>query len=397
MTTHSFPRTWSQSHVAIDLERQPVTSVRVGLFLPEVATRVLAGKTPSQALTLMPSIYAVCAHAHGNAAAEALSAAEGRVVPDELRARRDALAGIEAVREGIVRAGLDWSHLVGDAAAAEAIRPALSLVARLRTALFGGEQPFFSDVPFAPDVAVAYAVVEDAEAALGAAVFGEPIDVWRQRRVVSDVAGWAAQRATGAARAIDFVLRSGWTGEGAGERIGLDKAGLVRIAHRLADGESVPSVMAGLRPGVPETGLGDGLGAQSVQAEAAPGGGLLRRMLTLLGALADLPALIRRALYTLRPSGHDRMVCSARPGCGFAAVGSPRGLLIHSVELRDGLIARYDVLQPTRMNFDAEGAAARDLRSLLASIRGNDTSLAQMARLVVASLSPCVPSTVRVG
>lgn len=398
MTELSSPRAWNDNAVLIELTRGPAPSARVELRLADAAARLLPGRPAAAANQLIPSLYAICAHAHGNAAAQALASAEGRDIPQSLTAARDALATMEALRECVLLIGLSWPELVGVPATIEPVRQVTGLVSRLRQALFGTSNPFAAEAAVANDTAPALALAFEAEAVLEAAVFGEPLATWRARLMPADLSDWASKRKTGAARVVDVILRNRWAGDGTIDRIALDGAALQHIEHRIAKGDGLMQVLDSLGPAVPETRPLDLLDTPSASCHPqVEGNGLLERMLAQLSALAQLPKRLRASLVAQAPIGPPHANAPRDvPGYGFAAVWSARGVLIHAVQLRHGLIARYEVIQPTRLNFHAAGGAARALGRLAETETGDDALLALKARLLVGGLDPCVASEVRV-
>lgn len=400
MTALSRHRSFGGGRICVDIERahEPIAHVR--LDLPDAASLVLAGKSAAEAVPFVPALYAVCGHAHGAASAGALAVAEGRTVAPRLAAAREALADMEAMREGIVRCALAWPQIVGANDRPHPVRTVIVLVAALRRALFGDRDPFASDAEPADDLAPALRLVDQAEAALLSAALAEPAAAWLARRDPARIAEWASAGATPAARLIDLVLRRGWAGDGAVPRVSLGDAGVSRIADLLAGGSDARGALDALRPCMPETRLLDADAPSWICREVPgePGGeGLLARLLALLSGLAQLPGRMRHALLQGAPSTAPIPVAARPiPGYGFCAIQSPRGLLMHSVALEHGRITRYHVIVPTRLNFDAEGVAARALRRLAEIERGDDALLTLKARLVVAAIGPCVGCEVRV-
>lgn len=228
MTALSRHRSFGGGRICVDIERahEPIAHVR--LDLPDAASLVLAGKSAAEAVPFVPALYAVCGHAHGAASAGALAVAEGRTVAPRLAAAREALADMEAMREGIVRCALAWPQIVGANDRPHPVRTVIVLVAALRRALFGDRDPFASDAEPADDLAPALRLVDQAEAALLSAALAEPAAAWLARRDPARIAEWASAGATPAARLIDLVLRRGWAGDGAVPRVSLGDAGVSR-------------------------------------------------------------------------------------------------------------------------------------------------------------------------
>lgn len=385
-----------EPRIGVDLVRGPPPSARVSLHMPDIASRLLVGRTPRQAVRIVPALFAICGHAHGQAAAAALAVAQGRPVPTHLHAARDLLTAAESLREGMLRACIGWSAFADEAVAAAPVRRILPLVARLRQAVFGTQHPFESGATPAHEADTVAALVDEAQSIVESAVFGEATGDWLARRSRDAIAAWASHRATLPARLADRILQQGWEDAGRAARAPLQISGLQRIEHLFAQGGEGEDALAALWPGIPDTHPLDRFRSEEVEPFECDGGcGILARLLHLLRVLASLPDAMRQTIApALEGAGRPAPVGPA--GFGLATAWSPRGVLVHVVSLRDERIERYDVIQPTRLNFAAGGIAERALTDLVEVSNADDPHLDLKARLVVAGLDPCVTAEVRV-
>ncbi|MDP2143793.1 MAG: nickel-dependent hydrogenase large subunit [Gallionella sp.] len=72
-------------------------------------------------------------------------------------------------------------------------------------------------------------------------------------------------------------------------------------------------------------------------------------------------------------------------GSGLARVETARGVLLHRVRVEHGLIAEYAAVAPTEWNFHPQGAYAREAMLITASDNAE-----RKARMLALSLDPCV-------
>ncbi|MBY0430485.1 MAG: nickel-dependent hydrogenase large subunit, partial [Rhodospirillales bacterium] len=86
---------------------------------------------------------------------------------------------------------------------------------------------------------------------------------------------------------------------------------------------------------------------------------------------------------------------AARPlapgtGSGTGLVEAARGLLVHRVEITEGMVRRWQILAPTEWNFHPHGPLARGLERAHVGNRAE-----ALARLAVIALDPCVACEVK--
>lgn len=203
---------------------------------------LLRGKPAQTALQIVPTLFAVCEHAHREAATRALGHAPSP--------RLSLTTAMETLREHVLRIALDWAEFLGETTAPAAAREAIGLMQALRA----GED--------------AETVADRAETLLVETVFAEPLAAWR----AEDLATWAARHETLAARMISTLASRGWMNAGA--------AGTGRDATVFARRAEDPKL----------AGLGNGLGA---------------RMAARLVELAQLPEEMRGGMQAL-PHGAAR-------------------------------------------------------------------------------------------
>jgi hypothetical protein len=372
-----------EGRVVIDLPRG--APARVAFTEPGDIGGLLRGRRPEEALALVPLVYALCGTAQSHAAASALESALGITPSPSTQAARAALTAMETLREHSLRIALDWPGFLDLPPQGGRLRPVMDLLPRLTAALFGGEALFALGAEAAPDKPAALQAIDAAEDLLVREIFGEPLDDWRARRGWDGLRTWAQESGSLAGQLLASVNTAGWRETGAVAARPLAVPAAEDLRAWLTSGNDLPLAADAI---LPETtpfsrNLDDPLLA------SLESGGLAARLAARLVELARLPAALRALVQgETTPTSH----VAAGQGFGFAAVEAARGLLIHAVELRDGAVARYRILPPTRWNFDAAGIARRCLSELAA---GDAAARRRQADLLVNAVDPCVRHEVR--
>lgn len=317
-----------------------IDAVGICADLPQ-ASKVLAGRTPAEALALLGRLYSVCGQAQRAAAELALAAASDTTLAPGRHAELEAAVARECVTEHLWRLLVDWPRKLG--------------------------------VAGAPD-RFAY---------------------WYRRIAAAD-AGWQ--------RELAAELASAWLG-GAPAQLEDWAALDAYDAWVRTAGPAFAPLFAALRAAepaaaerrgsaaTPETGAFVQYGEHPwLAALHAAGRGLEARV------GARVVALVRLLDALAAPGANDAELeldaASPAERCGRAAVTTARGVLVHDVTLADGRIARYGIRTPTECNFAPGGA----YRSLVEARRAADApAAARLADLWALALDPCVPYTVRVA
>ena len=342
-----------------------VTGVDIRSTRPQLARKLMTGRTPEEAADLAGLVFSLCGQAQRAAAQAACLAALGEAnaapdIPPVL---------MELGREHAWRLLLDWPQETGnppDMASLLALRQATpehfagTLENLLREHLLG-EAPA---VWLARDLAGLDAWIRQG-ATLPAQLFaqhfatrGEDSDKGiSSASFLPELAAWNAEMATALARRtladMDFCAVPDWRGAPA------ETGAIARTHHQPMLAEWIAQ-------------RGRGMGA---------------RLLARLHELADLP-------YQMQVGGtHTLKAWSIGEGVagqvGIAGVETSRGLLFHVASLRDGKVADYRILAPTEWNFHPAGPLAQALTGLEAS--------KEQARLVSRSLDPCVGFDVEIA
>jgi len=357
-----------EGRIDIRLERRGDAPAKVAIHStrPQLAQRLMAGRTPEEAAHLAGLIFSLCGKAQRVAAEAAGEAARGHVPDAAVSRARDSAVLLELAQEHAWRLLLDWPQQAGEPLG---IAPDMAGLLALR-------QQAGDALRFA----------EALDALLRTTLLGEPAAAWLKR----DLAGFDAWRRTGSTPTARL-----FAGLGEGADVGISQASLLPPLDRLEDEAARALARRALdtpafsgQPmwhGAPaETGALARVCEQPLLADwiAQRGRGAGARLLARLLELAALPA---------RLSGGGPALVRAWPlgdNTGIAGVETSRGLLLHVVRLREGKVVEYRIVAPTEWNFHPAGPLAQALANLAGLASAAD--LETRARLVAQSLDPCV-------
>lgn len=320
---------------------------------PQLAQRLLAGRSPAEAAELAGTLFSLCGQAQRAAARAACAAALGQPQPD---LHREVLA--ELAREHAWRLLLDWPRELGKNMGQNpnpAALPRLLQIGPQPDALGSWlEEHLLGECPeawLARDWAGLQAWISAAPTPVAALFQGLAEDLGQGSPCLPPLSAITPpQAATLAQLALDtpeFCARPEWQGAPA-------ETGAVarQAAHPLIAGWIARQ--------------GRGIGA---------------RQLARLVELAQLPQRLRQSA-----SSEDLIrAWSLGDNAGLAGVETSRGLLLHGVRIETGRITQYRIIAPTEWNFHPAGPLVRALQALPP---GPD--LEQRARLAAQALDPCV-------
>ncbi len=351
--------------VSLTLTVEGPVEVQIRSTRPQVAGRLMAGRTPEGAAELAGLVFSLCGRAQRVAAEAAGAAALGRATHAAQRQGQAARVLQEIALEHAWRLLLDWPGQQGQA-------PDAANLVRLRQSAGDGGR-------------FGAALADLVETVL----LGESAAAWLGR----DLAGLDAWRRGGQTP----TARLFW-GLGDGSDLGIGRVPMLPALADLTDAQAadlgrkaleVPGFCAqpAWQGGPAETGALVRVGAQPLVADwlGQRGRGAGARRLARLVELALLPGWLA--------GDGPEVVRAWRLGedTGLAGVETSRGLLLHAVRLEAGLVADYRILAPTEWNFHPRGPLVEGLEELaLGSDANVEQALAARARLIAQSLDPCV-------
>jgi len=378
--------------IVIGVSRDRVDQVHVVPSARSGVAGALAGRPVDQAISTVGMVFAICGRAHTVAALRAVEAGRGHPALAAVEAARAVLVTVEALDQTVRNLMLDVPaafDLVPDVPALKAVRRDLATVAASMAATpwqipcyqstsqsgaaptwpppdlgpavrklavrVGGSLPGEGAAPPASASALRRMVRAD-PGPLGrvlAAALEEPTEAVPPPRVLD---GWTLSAMGEALRSSDteaFVLRPTWRSRPA-------------ETGSLARWSDDPLIRDLWTQGAPLTAR------------------LVARWLDLTHGLSRLEALARGEETAMA----GLSAAAAEPdGAGLAAVETARGLLVHRLAERQGVIEDWQILAPTEWTFHPAGALAATVVGWPAR---DAAALARRVRLLVAALDPCV-------
>jgi len=368
----------------------PTASARIASRRPHGATRMFRGRRPDEVASLVPLVFSVCGMAQGAVAATACERALGIETFSETRRMRDILVLAETAREHLLQVVLDWPRCMATPTDPVTLRQVMGLDQRFRRAFADGGSVFEPGGVITCDIAAIEGAVADLADLLEAVVFGEPAGTWLARSTESDLGDWAHAGRLPAQRLLQQTLRSAALQVGSVSIDAVPDMDDADLAAMLFGDDAERFVALPTWEGRPRetTALSRQLSHPLIQAFGiGQGHGIGARLVARLVELAGLPGRMTAHVEAASTWRDDEAVDGCGEGIGIACSEAARGRLIHAVELRHGIVARYFIVAPTEWNFHPEGAAARALALIAGSGRSDARGLAE---LMIGAFDPCV-------
>jgi uptake hydrogenase large subunit len=365
-----------------------VQRVRVKSTRPQVAARLLTGKTAVDAANTIPLLYSVCGGAQGAAAASALAAAGAAGFAGSSASR---VAGIvvESLQEGFWHLLIGWPNAMSTQPNVTPVTAARYLIATSTRTADGAD--LLGDAQAMRALASGLAGIAEKS------IFAVPPDVFHRYADLDDLQRWIAATETLPARLLRHVLAEPSDRAADDVRLMPPPDGDVlagMIARSLA--ERPDFALSPTWDGEPvETGaLARMCGHPLVAAcEWRYGRTAVTRIVARITELAA--ALGELAGHGDNDALHPRVQSiGLGPGLGLGAVETARGLLLHRARVRDECVIDYQIVAPTEWNFHPQGALVRTLTGIAAN---DESALLRQARLAVHTLDPCVACRVEVA
>lgn len=358
------------------------------------AAAVFRGRTPEQALSLLPLLYSLCGTAQQVAGVMACEAALGITVSPRQALARRVVVTAEALSEQCLLILRDWPTLCAAAPVLEVARTVRASLLAVAGQIFSGPWGKLGGVRLndhaGESLAATLRVVRQT---IETVIFNgsDPVPMLAD---LDSLRRWAVTADGPAAQMLRVLDHGGLNGFGACAVPFLDPAARASVARRLGEDATSFAAFPDLNGQAAETGpVARRRTTPAVdQALRQHGRGLLARS---LAHLADVAACLSE-LEDAATALCDTDSLSSRPASpptetGFAWVEAARGLLAHRVEIEDGHVARWHILAPTEWTFHPDGALVQGLEDAPC---GDDPE--RRVRLLVAALDPCVACTIKV-
>lgn len=379
-----------EGKISIDLYPQTLNGCRVEIqsSRPVLASKVLIGKTPQQALELIPLMFNICGNAQARTAVAAIHDSLGQAGDNRIETARDMLVLAENAREHMFRVFVDWPKLFNLEVDSQSLHPLGSLIGQFRQALFIDGKPFTLDSQLQVDIKATNSAIDCIEHQLNHYIFHCSSERWLAIRDIDDFNIWVENCHSVAAQSIQAIRERGWANQGSSHCPNLPDFNSGELSRRLnaedADHfianpmwqdqhhESTPLSRQAQHP------LLISLVTEYDHA-------LLPRWIARLVELATIPAQLRAMLDNLQQDSPEENPSVPQHGLAFSEAA--RGRLVHRVQIANNNISNYQILAPTEWNFHPEGL----IRQSLSRLQHDDPAqLEHLARLMINSIDPCV-------
>lgn len=354
-------------HLRATLDGTLLSRIEVDNRRPQAA-RLLVGRSPAEAVAMVPRLFALCSCAQRTAARLACDAALGKTGQQDDAAIERQLSA-EAAHEHLWRLLLDWPPLFG-------LQPRRNRYAELHRRLVQ---------------------TLDAEAAY--ALGGDLLDLVARELLAGFFRALREPR-----NLAEFVERAASGGD-----LGSILAEMVGIGAAEVPAAGVGALLPALTAaqwverlgGLPDAGFCRQPTLDGAAAETGPlarhassplvalllgeGHRISARLFAKVLDIADCGSRLRRPLAAEVPLLADAV--SPAPGIGLARVETARGVLLHGVRIENDSVTDYQICAPTEWNFHPDGAFVREGS-------GWSTASPDIARLrlqaLALALDPCV-------
>ena len=364
-------------------ERVEITSSR-----PVHAAKILIGKTPEQALALIPLLFNICGVAQSRVALSAIQQALQLEQPAALETARDMLVLSENAKEHLLRVFLDWPTLFGLQNKNHQLPYLSQLVATFKTALFEQSDAFSLNSTLNSDFANAEQAINELETYLHEHVFCCPTEQWLAINSSADLRQWAATTDSIAAVALNNIDQQGWSAQGPSSCPPLPLLDASSLLEQMNASDAAAFIAQPTWQGhcYETTALSRQMQQPLIHLlQQEFDNGLITRWTARLVEIALIPQQMLQLLNTLKNKQHGAPNNTAQ--LGLAQVEAARGRLIHRVSIKDGRISNYQILAPTEWNFHPQGLIAQ---SLLHIDTQDKQELDQLTRLMINAIDPCV-------
>lgn len=355
--------------ITLSCDNGKVRNVEIESTRPLHTSRLFIGKTPEQTLKILPLLFNVCGVAQYFAAFQACSQALGIAQNAVETAARNLLLHVEIIREHCW-----WLLINADKAR---LAPFLKYVGDFKKTLFVGGDAFSLDSLLEINPKQLDGLIVQLKTDLDALFFNQ-----RQRfldaKNEDDLQDWLNDNASIPANLLRDLLANNYQSLGRCE---------LRLLPTLTNSDLLTTFNSQTPTWQNECCETSCLNRQKTQPLIADllekyGNGLITRLVSRLLELANLPNVLRQNVIAMQTSKNE-----TQNKTGVSQIQASRGLLIHKVELKNGVIANYQIVAPTEWNFQRGSVAELSLQTLDAR---DTTTLRQHAALIINAIDPCV-------
>lgn len=383
-----------QIEIDIRTRRNSNAVVEIVSSRPVYASQIMIGKTPEQALNLIPLIFSVCRIAQSRVSFSAIMQQLGHPssAPDECA--RDMLVIAETAREHLFRIFMDWPVLFAAVHDDQFLPYINGLTRQTAQALYQDGHGFLMGSALSPNVQQLETVISELEQFLSAYVFQHSLDQWLRISDIDDLGHWSSKGNHLIAQSLRTILHNNWETQGCPEGHFLPELDHQQLLERFQSENARHFIAQPDWHGKPfET-------TTLSRQQSHPliknlrqkfQNTLITRWLARLVELAGIPDHLRSLLIKLKRPDLTPIEQSA--SLGIAQIEAARGKLIHRVKIEKNRISQYQILAPTEWNFHPRGLIQQSLSRIQASDKAETN---RIARLLINAIDPCVGYALRI-
>lgn len=332
----------------------------------------LKGKSPEEAITILPVIFNICGQAHAHAAKMAFNK---QVQGSYLTVL------CENAREHILRIFTGWNSDNKTNLSQIHLSEIVGLVSKMKSTI-ENERTSLNQTGINN-------IAQQLRDFLQTNVFHIQLNEWLELKTDHQLQSWAQNTNTIAGQFILNTYVKNWQSVGSVKPSFLPEITADKLSNKMHQkGAAKFIAQPHWASSCYETGsLSRNKDHPLISTLAQKHGyGLLLRQIARLVELANIPSQIER---------HATMENAKIKKLGFGQVETARGRLSHSVIYDKGIIADYKILAPTEWNFHPQGVLTKSLQNLSASAELPDEEIEAMAEMIIEAIDPCVAYDVR--
>jgi Ni,Fe-hydrogenase I large subunit len=391
-----------EGQLNIDLypQRQNGARVELSSSRPLHASKIFIGKTPEQALSIIPLLFSICGIAQSRAALASIEQNIKHDIDPALETARDMLVLVENAKEHLFRLFIDWPRLFKLETDNNNLAYLSQIINEFKSALFQQGDAFSLDSKLAEHCENANSLIDKLDQYLQQHVFCESTKNWLEIKDINDLHQWAQQCDSVAANSIRIICDQGWASQGLtdAEQLPLLDENYLLKQFNSSNAEQFIAQPQWQGHCCETTTLSRQFEHPMIQALFKEfHTTLITRWVARLVELASIPDQLRNRLQQLTDMVATTPVnisANKKTVYGLAQIEAARGRLIHRVGIEQGVISHYQILAPTEWNFHPQGLAAKSLSSLVSSSQNDD--LEQLAHLMINAIDPCVGYQLRI-
>lgn len=380
-------------------QRKNTARVELSSSRPLHAAKVFVGKTPEQALAVMPLLFSVCGIAQSRAALTAVQQNLNIDSTPKLETARDMLVLVENAKEHLLRLFIDWPTLFKLKTSNDKLPYLGKMLNDFKITLFQDGAGFNLNTQLNASLKNTGQLIDKLEQYLQQHVYCQNAQNWLKIKNIQGLHDWTQQCNSIAASSINIICQQGWASQGLTDCRQLPLLDEKQLLEQFNSGKAQQFIAQPQWHGrcYETTVLTRQFKQPLIQAlHTEFHSTLITRWVARLVELATIPQQLRNMLKQL--VNNDKKdtdnTHNIKDNKGLAQIEAARGRLIHRVEIKQNIITNYQILAPTEWNFHPQGVVAKSLCSLTNSKNKDD--IEKLAHLVINAIDPCVGYRLRI-